>query len=817
MGKRPVAAALALCAGLGLGVALTYLAVRKRDEPKPPAPAVADEKELFPQRPYSKPVYRRRELLTKRIEPSADPVRVSHGEALTVEVPGGLLKEAQTLTVTELASESDDEPSLPKALARYDITLGSLKAFDRDVTLEFGYDAGVKTEQLAVCCWSERREAWERVPFDVDEARHRLVVRTRHLSEWEVDQKVVYGQCGPRTVITGWLKKSVTKKAWTPAEADATITFWMRDGEEATAVVEDPELIRRNAGNPRLKQRGGPTTRALLPSGDVVSTYFEMVWERYHALKFRLPTAIDVYLTLEQGESPSYSSFKGVIYLPRGADDLVELKANLAHELFHVVQNQYINGTSMFYMRAWWMDATADYAAGRVAWPGDAAVWASTIQFLKPHYLEQSITYFNEVRLDGDAPTVGESDARKCDVDRFHNHHYQTCIFVDYLVRKSGVDFHAMVEETLTAWGSNAVAPLEAYLKKTLGTARGLYTEYRDFAVHYLLASDSPIPAGGADTTVGASMDRLDALDKATPREEWGVTLEPLCSAKCWEIRASRGYGEAEVTVRLEEKAGQTWAGVRVFKLKGRRRTADPEASPVAILEPATGDPPIVSLKPGDGLYVVAYNAGRERATFKLSATLRFAAIRRPFSAVEKGVIGHEYAFGVVKHDVPDDATFRWAFSDGGGGSGEKAAHTYSSEGTYKVKLEATWSGGSCVDEAVVEIAADTGGTPQEVSFCVWKRYQPQGTDPTTGRPWKKAQYTCQEFTVEVFKDGVPMGSKSSYQSNGVATMHLPPGAYTFSVAYRYTKPEEDMGKQGGSFRVVDEGVTVDVETKSNF
>ncbi|MBI2922015.1 MAG: hypothetical protein HYY18_13090 [Planctomycetes bacterium] len=57
--------------------------------PDAPCPLAADKPEIWPQRPFAKPAYRREECASRRLEPSAEAQVVSDGDRLSVIVPGG--------------------------------------------------------------------------------------------------------------------------------------------------------------------------------------------------------------------------------------------------------------------------------------------------------------------------------------------------------------------------------------------------------------------------------------------------------------------------------------------------------------------------------------------------------------------------------------------------------------------------------------------------------------------------------------------------------------------------------------------------------
>lgn len=114
-------------------------------------------------------------------------------------------------------------------------------------------------------------------------------------------------------------------------------------------------------------------------------------------------------------------------------------------------------------------------------------------------------------------------------------------------------------------------------------------------------------------------------------------------------------------------------------------------------------------------------------------------------------------------------------------------------------------------------IVPETIETQEEVTFYVFRTVKPLGKDPVTGQPWKGSRQPCNNYTVTIQKDGktLDMGVEEGVArgTNGVLTLSLFPGKYSYQIAFSYPKPPES-GMKSDNFKVVAGGRNmIDVET----
>ena len=714
------------------------------------------------------PVITRHEPLSQTINPSDQPQTISYQEKVKVTLPGGMLKEPQTLTIAKVEGLPGKDIPFLKSGDQYEISLGDIHIFDENVTIDMAYDPASITEgvspqdQLIVTSWNETRRMWERTEFEVDESRHVVVAKIKHFSIW-----------GAWYAIKGLKPLSLRK-------GDCEIRFWVKDSENTFVPPGQAAKYLGSGEKKYTRPSDQPSFR------DVLRDYFNKSWDKYNGAGFRMPTGIiDVFIvsstyyffTLESPEKGSLN-FDSVIYFPIVLLEPAELKQDIAHELFHVIQNQYMAcysmGIRLIDSRKWWIDATADYAAARIAWPQDDAVQKQTFK-LKPYYLEGRLTYFSENKM-----------------DRFYRHQYQTSAFVDFLVNQVGVNFKEMWEYTANpSWGDiqDALDPLDKFLKskKTsfvgIELTEGLREKYLQFAEFFLFDQNSPIP--DSDTVPDGALNKKTELSSSKKKDVWEVQLDPYYTAKVWELSVSPELGNSiilnvsfdssnsNVPIIGIETSGSGFEWVRIYKLEGFKRTSATEAY-VTTIDAKDEKSAEVEISPWDGLYVLAINPYGSWLNLKLNASLSIPTleIQRPFSESEKGVPETEYRFSLIKSNIPGDAEYEWDFGDGETADGESVTHKFSSEGDYTVSVQATWSGGSAENETNIEIE------PPSVEIR---------------RPFSEGQKGVPEtdYTFSVIKKGIPDDAQYTWSfgdggtASGESVIHkfAQEGDYTVKVS----------------------------------
>ena len=147
------------------------------------------------------------------------------------------------------------------------------------------------------------------------------------------------------------------------------------------------------------------------------------------------------------------------------------LRQDCAHELFHIWQYKHLNSSS-YLGNQWWMDATADYAADKVAYASLGAGRTNAMgKDIRVNYLEGGLTSTADF------------------------HAYSTAHFVDYLIAQSGAFPSLRDLWDATTKTSSAITDLKASLNEKLGSK--FADVYKDFANYMLFDKASPLPVKG--------------------------------------------------------------------------------------------------------------------------------------------------------------------------------------------------------------------------------------------------------------------------------------------------------------------------------
>ena len=392
-------------------------------------------------------------LVSKQVSPTNEEQVVStRNSSVSVRLPGGFLSTAQSLTISSLANPQEPFFAGYKSLGAYVIALGDDKndSFQKEAILEFPYDpttipAGMKaTDALAVAYLNKDTNSWVESPITVDETNHKVIVRTNHFSVWDLfgllaDYEPVPSPQGHFTV---YYNKKYTFKCF---------------GSEY--------------GSEHLCAEG-------------IGKVAELARAAYIEKSYLVPDKVNIYI--EDIEESEMSKYTGNILLSKYMETLGKnataeqgtqadnrVKHEVAHELFHVVENQYINVYTMGY-RHWWMEAAADYAADKIAMH-DGTMGMD----IKPDCLKDSVY----------------SEANQ----------YNDAHFIDYLVEKGGLFFEEMFDyinthkagdagETLILLKEYVDSEGPQYMKLTASAEQSAFEKaYSDYSAYYFFNSKSPI------------------------------------------------------------------------------------------------------------------------------------------------------------------------------------------------------------------------------------------------------------------------------------------------------------------------------------
>jgi hypothetical protein len=588
-------------------------------------------------------------LLSESLQPSAQPQTVTWNNQVTVTLPGGLLPAPQTLTISAV-------PAAPPPLAAniyhpgaiFDVSLGELTRFAQPLTIELAYDparlspAMPAADQLAVAYWQPQAQEWSFIPVQVDETRQVAIIQTQHLTAF------------------GWYYINIKDYAVKNVSPQFRVIY-----------------------NPNLDTAINVPGKGLKTGIEDFALYtwlaLDQAYRRYQAAGFRLPDyRVDVIIG--DWSSSSASPSAGVIYVVYNAD-YPEMAFDGAHELFHLAQYQYLDANEMSGTR-WWMEATADYAAGRIAWAGQPDIEKQMGEGIKVNYLDKSIEYLSE--------NTGNS---------YYRHQYHTAHFLEFLLAgKSGGQNQAKAFGDMWGYVTGKINEHDDpfllveeediagdwdvtwHLKQWLGDRSRLDAAYREFAGYFFFNTGSPLPADAAvpdrvPAEAAGQWSYLKVNEKDITSQLFD--LPGRYSAKLWGVVVEVDPAKPSRTVSVS--GAGNWprdVAAYVFVLPNDRRVnlgygqgPPPQAT-------ITGGQPVqVNISPGDGLYVLLINSGDQdrQASLKITAEDKKPTITPPTEVQGKWILtdkivqppdisGWASCPGVQSEFTASSASFTWPY-----------------------------------------------------------------------------------------------------------------------------------------------------------
>jgi hypothetical protein len=519
------------------------------------------------------------------LAPSTSPQTVSWNDRVSITIPGGLLTQPASVSIGIV-----DRPPAPRiqavrALATYSISLDTQIQPTKPITVELAFDPKQIDSDLAVedalslAVWNAESGDWVAVPSLVDGRRNVVQAQIHRVSP----QSPAASLRSSHNIIRAFQPQGLHETFW-------TLTYVARGYRN----VPSPHF--NIIYNPQQGIVVGGTMVMALDFSTRLGMWLEDFYTRYR--QQNLPVHVwgrqFVLLGDPAGNpgSPYYYPLSYNINLPNNFANERAAQFDIAHELFHQIQHQYAWALEMPFIRTWWMDATADYAADAIALGANGTLMG---EGMDARYLEQSITF-----LDGNT----------------NRHAYATAHFVGYLVRR-GMDFNEAFYE-VTRIGPT-VNLLDSYLQRR--TRRDLGSYYRDFAGFLMFDSNGPESLRTMDPYQSPPNVRQDTL-ALTPSAtlEYDFRLPEGYTARLWGVRIATDAGNPSRSVLIEalEKGGGT--AVDIYLLPGNRRVPGGVA-PAASLS-TRGDTANVVAGGQDVVYILVSTPGN----FAGSARVRISA-----------------------------------------------------------------------------------------------------------------------------------------------------------------------------------------------
>jgi hypothetical protein len=631
--------------------------------------------------PFDPDHVQKKVLVSQQVTPSDEPQTVSCGDRVKVTIPGGLLKQAQTLAIAEIPPDQVPGHGAGEfgEFATYDIALGDLHQFDQSLTIEMSYDPAKLSsdysaaDQIMGRYWDTPRQQWLFFPVRVDADHHRMVASVDHLTTVGGVVLLLGQVIEAANRVHGTYERMALDVYHTPI---CTILYTKSEISGNPSVNDTAWGL---AGGGQLV--GVTSVRRGWLTDETISGYRADVPAYIQDLGWRLDQAYANYAGLKVPPRPvvvkvdsaflqrrggpeaagAYETVFDRIHIGTGrVNTLARMDMTTGHELFHAIQHRDLWCVQMFQTtsptRLWWLEAEADYAACRVARSLNMMGGQGSNAGVNPRLLECPLPACG---ADASSPYV------EMEYDKAH--------FIDYLVAQRGLEFRPLHEAVMSGGGLTGdpvLAPLGAHLLVELGAR--LPSVYRDFAAHFLLSDQSPIATRDPATQCAEASDTY-ALPAGTTQPAAPLVhtfqLPAQYTAKLWAVRAATPAqgGNRTVMVQSVVQPAETYLDLYLLR-QGQRFAGTP---PLKQALSQVGDKCSLTMTSSDVLYIVATNTSEDAgAEVRARVSDDSATLTIDPSQVPAGGLNTLMKFSALARDIPQTVSkveCEWDYGDSSG------------------------------------------------------------------------------------------------------------------------------------------------------
>lgn len=642
------------------------------------------------------------------VVPSSAEQELRYSDRVSVVLPPGFATTERTLRIGRLDRTPPFAPQSPGVLALLDLGLDDGAQPPKPVELRLTYDPSeldpdhAPGEQLAAYRWDPDGRGWIGLPMKVDETSRTATVLVDHFSVVGVFRLLgrVLGVGGTAAYVATSVGEWALNDVYVTPQGNFEILY-SASGIQASVLNDatwgqlypNPGFAFRSQ-YPRYVQDMGQLLESALAAYTSTLGFRNPAGQREGwtgTYQKRVIVKLDSYFAAVTG-APSYEKIFERLHIPtNNAMRPDDARVTLGHELFHVVQAEYYGLAGMTNpMNSWWLEATADYAAHRAAWPTPVA---GLDYGCGPNYLGFPIS------TKGAISGPGWSD---------RGYEYVTGGWVGFLVDR-GFSFREMFEAVA---GDHALTPPVRSLANYLGSRGGMETLYRQFAgwmmfspggflSRYPLASFS----GATDRDVASARSTL-ALRSGL---EVGHRFElPVgYAAQLWTIRLDKaarqkaGLREPFLVTVKEKSSGVV---VDIYLVPAGQRTLTPVAPLRSLFTEDSST--LIKAGAGDMVCVVAANGNTSAGVAEVSIADTAVLLEIDPPELRAASAGERYEFKLKAAKIPKvvgRVSFDWDFGDAGddsSGSEEEAV----ADGEAETEISHTFEASDEEQRFVLEV-----------------------------------------------------------------------------------------------------------------
>ena len=519
---------------------------------------------------------------------------ITYKEDLTLVIPPDSVPAGSQVSISSVKGAPDFEYSGARTLAVYEVKMGDQVSFTWPLKIQLQYDPAkldveiAPADQLIAAYLDESSGRWVETDFMLDKATSTLTISTDHLSLWGLfgleDHVVVSTSPHFKIYFDDRLNAPMLGKQVSGAGLMYDFAAQVRSALEDAYTAYD-------------QAPGG--------AGD----------------GFRMPTMTKVYIDDWGPEKTAeWGWFSKSIEIPTSYSNLAELNQDVAHELFHAIQNQVVDVVTMHSNR-WLMEASADYAAAAIG----------TANGLK-----------TEMELDF---------IKKPLTDPEDNHMYRVAHFLQYM-NGQGLGFKELVDVFST--GMDGLGALEGF---TQAKGQDLQDVYTDFASAFIFGNSlqrKPLPTGSPSDLA----DYKGTYSKVDTRLATVVDIPGEYAARLVAYEITDGASVAPYKAYLSMLDESSLVQVRYYVVtEGLMDSGDL----------TSGQPVEVEVKGGTLVYFLVTNANENQGTATVVLEQKPAALLNSYSGSNNALIYNQDFTGIVGFTISSTAAFevvREAISD---------------------------------------------------------------------------------------------------------------------------------------------------------
>lgn len=524
-------------------------------------------------------------LVSETLKPSDAKQEITAPDGFKVVIPAGLIEKEERIEINAITGGHHPMQGLEaEILKTYEIKIGEMRSFDKPLYLEIPVDMDTlpgslpPEHTLKACYWDEALYCWVDAYALVDTENGKLIIPTNHLTKWSALAIKTDGH-----IYNDYFSMHYSSAEIKEAEKVSLTNFVAEDYIHAVFdTFNEVKEKYEQAGFRQLEK-------------------FQAVKEVYLA---EYPRSIpvpcyNIYLTGAYDENATRNKYTGNITIP--VNHYIGVNYfQIAHELFHSFQSRYYYAlgmtelgvplttapSSQFLTRQWWLEGSADYAAGRIAYPVDNKPNPDMGGILNAKHLEKPLTH---------SPTALAFWAPE---DR---HSYNNAWFFEYLVQEKKVDFTNLFETVASYYNPSVYSNLVSFFQEKNLDFNKIYSDY---ALWWFSSPQSPLTDGSRDR----GMDKVIVMDypaNYTHRfvfPEWNYDNKHTTRAMKLSGKAEDSEPRYIILSYYDTTNRSGPLTINSFLLPENKRQQ------VFAREIASGSYTVYPLSPKDALYVLAVN-----------------------------------------------------------------------------------------------------------------------------------------------------------------------------------------------------------------